>query len=260
MASGFARSAPLTALLFSGILSGAALATGCAPGEIVGSESPGGGDADTSGLPPGSPDAGSDPGDPDAATLPATEPDGGSAGADAATTPPAPLTECPGSPSIDRLQQWLASGEGLTVPATGSLLVADGSRYDAKVQFVGSDWHVVVVWVGNQFEAQADFSGASGFTLTYSASDDLYVQLRPASHWSGGDKYVVAIPSTGGQIQTRTFSFDANAWTTLPELGVPNYPFSDAIKEVRGFVFVGNTPNTLDFRGLRIDGFVPTCL
>ncbi len=250
MLRGPGRSALLKGLLGSGIL---AAASACSAGEIVGSESPSRADAGDSSLPgtpdgaPGSPDASASP---DAATPPS--------GADAAT--PAPLTECTGKPSIDRLEQWLASGEGLTDPATGSLLVAEGTHYVAKVRLLGSDWHVIVVWVGNQFEAQEDFAHAAGFTLTYSATDDLYVQLRPGSHWSGGDKWVTAIPSTGGQVQTRSFSFDPQAWTTLPELGVPSYPFTDAIKEVRGLVFVGKTPNILEFRGLRVDGFVPTCL
>src|SRR5690348_3661057 len=83
------------------------------------------------------------------------------------------------TPSIDRYQQWLASGEGTTVPATGSLLVRSGHQYTAKVAFLNDEWHVVVLWLGNQFEAQADLSGSAGFWMTYSATDDLYVQLRP---------------------------------------------------------------------------------
>src|SRR5919112_1589979 len=97
--------------------------------------------------------------------------------------------EC-STPSIDRLQQWLASGEGTTVPPTGSLLVPVGRHYAAKVTFVNAEWHVVVVWLGNQFEAQVDLSRSHGFRLSYSATDDLYVQLRPASHWGGGDKWL----------------------------------------------------------------------
>nr|CEL15527.1 hypothetical protein [Kibdelosporangium sp. MJ126-NF4] len=167
--------------------------------------------------------------------------------------------EC-ATPSIDRLQQWLASGEGTTVPATGSLLVREGHRYAAKVQFLNNEWHVVVLWLGNQFEAQADLSTSSGFWMTYSATDDLYVQLRPASHWSGGDKWLTLVPSTGGQLVRKFFSFSPKAWTTLPELGTPSYSFASAVKEARGLVFVGKTPNKLDFRGLRIDGYQPPCL
>ncbi len=173
---------------------------------------------------------------------------------------PTPLTECPGSPSIDRLQQWLASGEGVTIPATGSMLVPEGDHYVARIEFVGSDWHVAVVWLGNQFEASVDLSGSSGFSLTYAATDDFYVQLRPAAHWSGGDKYVALLPSTDGAVQTRTIAFDPSAWTTLPELGVPSYPFAEAVADARGLVFVGRTPNALEFRGLRVDGYEPPCL
>jgi hypothetical protein len=158
------------------------------------------------------------------------------------------------------LQQWLASGEGTTVPATGSLLVPAGDRYAAKVTFLNAEWHVAVVWLGNQFEAQEDLSRSHGFWLTYTAADDLYVQLRPASHWSGGDKWLTRVPSTGGKLVTKFFSFSPDAWTSLPELGTPPYSFASALSEARGLVFVGKTPNQLEFRGLRVDGYRPPCL
>jgi hypothetical protein len=59
---------------------------------------------------------------------------------------------------------------------------------------------------------------------------------------------------------TTFFSFRPDRWTTLPELGAPAYPFASALSEARGLVFVGKTANTLDVRGLRIDGYVPPCL
>ncbi|GLZ35236.1 hypothetical protein Lesp02_74230 [Lentzea sp. NBRC 105346] len=171
----------------------------------------------------------------------------------------APGCECD-TPSIDRLQQWLASGEGTTVPATGSLLVREGPKYAAKVTFLNAEWHVVVVWLGNKFEAQADLSKSRGFWMTYSATDDLYVQLRPASHWSGGNKWLTKVPSTGGKIVHRWFSFAPDKWTTLPELGKPDYSLASALTEARGLVFVGKTANRIEFRGLRIDGYRPPCL
>ena len=169
------------------------------------------------------------------------------------------------TPSIDRFQQWLASGEGATVPATGSLLtpVREGhgrTEYAARVSFLNAEWHVVVLWLANEFEAQADLSRSAGFWLTYSATDDVYLQLRPASHWSGGDKWLTLVPSTGGRTVTRFFSFRSEAWTTLPELGTPAYSFESALHEARGFVFVGKTPNELEFRGLRVHGYRPPCL
>jgi hypothetical protein len=181
------------------------------------------------------------------------------AGAGAASASPAAPREC-ATPSIDRYQQWLASGEGATVPATGSLLVREGHGYAAKVTFLNAEWHVAVLWLGNRFEAQADLSKSAGFRLTYSATDDLYVQLRPASHWSGGDKWLTLVPSTHGKLVTRWFSFSSRAWTSLPELGTPAYSFASALTEARGLVFVGKTPNRLDFRGLRVDGYRPPCL
>jgi hypothetical protein len=168
--------------------------------------------------------------------------------------------EC-ATPSIDRYQQWLASGEGATIPATGSMLVPvhRGHAYAAQIAFVGAEWHVAVVWLGNEFEAQADLSRSAGFWLTYSATDDLWVQLRPASHWSGGAQWATAIPSTHGRIVTRFFSLRPEAWTSVPELGQPAHPFAVARGEARGLVFVGKTPNELDFRGLRIHRYTPPC-
>ncbi|NKE61316.1 hypothetical protein FXN61_32945 [Lentzea sp. PSKA42] len=165
------------------------------------------------------------------------------------------------TPSIDRFQQWLASGEGATEPATGSILVPQGRHgYTAKIKFLASDWAVMVVWLGNKFEAQADLSRSAGFWMTYRATDDLYIQLRPASFWSGGDKWVTKVPSTRGKLVKRFFSFHPDKWTTLPELGKPAYPLSEALDDARGLVFVGKTPNDLEFRGLRVDGYRPPCV
>ncbi|AGZ42943.1 hypothetical protein [Actinoplanes friuliensis] len=175
--------------------------------------------------------------------------------------PAARPAEC-ATPSIDRLQQWLASGEGTTVPATGSLLLPNrhGDRYTAKVDFVNAEWHVVVVWLANEFEAQVDLADSKGFWLTYSATEDLYVQLRPASHWSGGAQWATAVPSTQGRTVTRFFSFRPQAWGAVPELGAPAHSFASALSEARGLVFVGKTANELSFRGLRIHRYTPPCL
>jgi hypothetical protein len=171
-----------------------------------------------------------------------------------------PPGECT-TPSIDRLQQWLAAGEGTTVPATGSLLVpARHDRYAAKVTFLNAEWHVVVVWLGNQFEAQADLSRSAGFWLTYSATADLWVQLRPASHWSGGAQWATPVPSTHGRTVTRFFSFRPQSWGAVPELGAPAHSYESARSEARGLVFVGDTANELTFRGLRADRYTPPCL
>ncbi|WP_328475699.1 hypothetical protein OHA21_20000 [Actinoplanes sp. NBC_00393] len=179
--------------------------------------------------------------------------------APAAAAGPGKSREC-ATPSIDRLQQWLASGEGTTIPATGSLLVPARKGYTAKVTFLNDEWHVVVVWLGNQFEAQADLSRSAGFRLTYSATEDLYVQLRPASHWSGGAQWATRIPSTHGRTVTRFFSFRPQAWTHVPELGEPAHSFAAALSEARGLVFVGKTANELEFRGLRVHRYTPPCL
>jgi len=168
-----------------------------------------------------------------------------------------PIEECMNTPSVDRFTSWTASGEGTTVPATGSILVKDGSDYVGKVQFVGSDWHVIPVLIANKFDVAVDLSKASGFWLTYSATSALHVQLRTKSHWSGGAQYATDLPSTGGMVQTKFISFDAAGWKSL--FDPPALSFADTLKEGMGLVFVGNSENTVVFSGLRIDGYVPPC-
>jgi hypothetical protein len=168
-----------------------------------------------------------------------------------------PIEECKTVPSVDRFTQWVASGEGLTEPKNGSILVKEGDEYVAKVRFVGTEWHVVPVYIANQFGVATDLSQAQGITLTYSATSELHVQLRTKSHWSGGDQYATTIPATNGQKQTRVFSLDAAEWASL--FGAPALTYAESLKEGMGLVFVGNSENDVVFYGLRIDGFTPPC-
>lgn len=179
---------------------------------------------------------------------------GGSGGSTGTPNYP-PIEEC-ATPSVDRLTQW-TRGEGVFAPASGSLLMKEGADYVAKIQFVGSDWHVLPVLIANKFDVSVDLSKSAGFTLTYSATSDMHVQLRSKSHWSGGDQYAIDIPSTGGAVQTKTFTFAEASWKSI--FGPPALSFADTLKEGMGFVFVGNSENTIAFSGLRIDGYVPPC-
>ena len=169
----------------------------------------------------------------------------------------APLEECQGKASVDRLTSWQASGEGLTVPATGSILVQEGDEYVGKVQFVGAEWHVIPVLIANQFGETVDLSTSAGITLTYSATSELHVQLRSESHWSGGNQYATTIASTGGQKQTAFLSFESAGWASL--FGAPELSYADTLKEGMGLVFVGNSENAVVFYGMRIDGYSPPC-
>ena len=179
-----------------------------------------------------------------------------SAGAGATGELP-PLVECANTPSVDRLTSWSATAEGTMVPASGSILVKEAAGYVGKVQFVGAGWHVVPVLIANQFDVTADLSKASGFTLTYSTTAELHVQLRSKSHWSGGDQYATTLPSTAGQQATHFFAFAEADWTSL--FGAPGLSFADTLKEGMGLVFVGDGENTIVFYGLRIDGYTPPC-
>src|SRR5258705_12676569 len=114
------------------------------------------------------------------------------------------------------------------------------------------------VYLDHTFNAQADLSASTALMLTYSATPSFYVQVRPASHWDGGNQYATIIPSTDGMVKTQFFSFAPANWKSI--FSDPGYPYATALKEARAFVFVGQTPNTIVFSGLRIDGYVPPCL
>jgi hypothetical protein len=177
-----------------------------------------------------------------------------------AEMPLPPLAEC-NMPSIDRLVHWFVASEAnaMTAPASGSILVPEADHQVGKVSFVGGGWHIVAVWTANSMTAQVDLGGSTGFTLTYSATADFYVQLREVANYASGAHYVAQIPSTGGQVQTVFVSFGADRWMPLARLGNPTVTFPQAITQVRGLFFIGDTANTLEFRRLRIDNYVPNC-
>jgi hypothetical protein len=168
------------------------------------------------------------------------------------------LSECP-DPSIDRLKGWNATAEGTMIPQSGTLLVQGEDGHVAEVEWVNAEWHVVPVVIGPTFETSVDLSASQGLQLTYSATADFFVQMRSASHWSGGAQYLAPIPSTSGAVQTLIISFAEASWGTRQDLGVPSWTYAANLADVRGFVFVGNTPNVLTFSGLRIDGYDPPC-
>jgi hypothetical protein len=258
--------------------------SGTSPARPPTSPGPGGGspDAAPSGPPPTTttPDAGGQPQPPAQDAGLAPSPDGPAADTrppvasdgpvpadtapvDGATAPidiplPPPLMACPG-PSIDRIEQWVSwSGDSTPTPMT-SILVKNGATYIGKVEFRGADWHEVTVRLINSATEQTDLTGSMGFWLTYSATADLWVQLRGANKYNGGDKWVTKIPATGGTMVTTFFSFAPASWFYLNVLGVPTTPLGDALKTARAFNFVGNAANVVTFTGLRVDKLTPPC-
>jgi len=174
----------------------------------------------------------------------------------------APSAECPFNKSLDRFEYWIKENcDASTNPANCTSLVKEGDRYVAHADYVGAGWHVApTVWVANKFAGQVDLSTSTGFTVVYSATADLYAEVRPASHWDSGAQWLVKLPATGGMKQTVTFPFTQAQWTSLPELGTPTYSLGDALKEVRGLLFLGNTANTVAFYDLKIAGYLPPCI
>ena len=167
-----------------------------------------------------------------------------------------PLTECP-TPSIGRLQQWQAHAN--TVPATGSLLVREGDQYVAKVRFPGGPWSEVVVPIANNEAMTANLTMSKGFTIRYSATADLHVQMRGGIQPHGGDQHVVKLPSTGGETKTLSARFQPEDWTFVPGLGRPRVTLADVVRGATIFDFVGNTANQVVVYSLRFDNYLPPC-
>jgi len=233
---------------------GGSMSTGAAGASSGGSGGTGGGGAGGSGDAGGKADGG-----PGGQGGSGGQPIGSDSGAGDASFPP--ITECPGKPSVDRIQQWTTSapGEGTTIPPSGNLVVAEGDHFVAKVQFIINNgaYCVCPVYLNNAFGQKADLSTSTGFLLTYSSTADMSVQARPVSHWSGGDQWATLIPSTGGVKKSVFFSFEPSKWKSI--FGTPTWTFASTLKEVLGFVFVGNKANVITIYGLRFDGFTPTC-
>ena len=170
---------------------------------------------------------------------------------------PPPLQECAGG-SVDRLEHWLSSSNEGRCDPTGDLLVNQGGDQVARVRFTSAgQWHTVTVLVANEYEASENLSGSSGFSMTYRSTADVYVQLRPAFAWNASSWWALRIPSTGGNVVTRDFSFDPANWAPL--FGTPGHSVPQALGDLRGFVIVGHGQNDIEVRGLRFDGFVPVC-
>jgi hypothetical protein len=170
-----------------------------------------------------------------------------------------PLAGC-ARPSVDHLEIWEAHGGSLRPGVGANLFVKSGDRYQVKVDFLpGGEWHEIVVPLVNSLTRKTDLSASKGFTLRYSATADLHVQLRPLSHAHGGEQWTAKLPSTGGALQEFFVPFSPEAWGML--LGTPPFPFSQALGDANFFNFIGppGTANSVVFDGLRIDAFVPPC-
>jgi hypothetical protein len=182
--------------------------------------------------------------------------DAGSAGA---PSPPGGfgsgmLTEC-ATPSLGRFQDWRA--HAFSVPAAGSLLVKEGDRYVMKVKFTGANWGEAVLNLGNGGVA-VDLSKSAGFTVTYTASTDVGIQIRGNVQPHGGDQHVAVLPASAAP-KTLSFRFVPEDWTFLPGLGRPSVALADVIKSALIFDIVSRTANDVTISSLRFDNYVPTC-
>jgi hypothetical protein len=168
------------------------------------------------------------------------------------------IMPCASRASVDRLTAW--NSHAGSMRPTGSLLTKDAAKDIMKVEFLpGSAWHEVVVPVANSLSAKADLSKSRGMTLTYSSTADFQVQLRPLSHAHGSAQYTAQFPSTGGMVKELTLPFTEPTWGAF--LGKPTFPLSVALGEANFFNFIGRAAvaNMITIRGLRIDGYTPTC-
>jgi hypothetical protein len=161
---------------------------------------------------------------------------------------------------VDHLEVWRAHGGSLR-PAVGStILTQDAGKTIAKVEFLpGSAYHEIVVPVMNDQTKKVDLTTSAGMTITYSATADLHVQLRPLSYAHGGAQWTAKLPGTGGMTKELFVPFTQPTWGML--LGPPPFPFSQALRDANFFNFIGpeSSANTITIRGLRFDKHVPPC-
>lgn len=172
--------------------------------------------------------------------------------------PPPPITECSG-PSLDRLQKWLAHALVGNAAPGSSLLVADGGGYVArwKTSGGGGNWSEVVVLIGNEPNAGVDLGKNDGFVATYSATADIWIQLRGTVHLHTGDQYAFRLPSTAGQRVSMNVPFAASAWKSV--FGPPPVPFADVLRTANKFDIISNAPSDVTFFGLRFEKYLPDC-
>jgi hypothetical protein len=238
---------------------GGATVTSGGAGGVGGSAGAGGDDLPISRLdasaaadPPPPPDgkgAQADAGGPDHA--PALPAEGFGAG---------PLIECAAAPSVGRLQLWTAHGNVVPGPPA-NLLVKVGDRQVAKARFTAvaqPSWSEAVVFLTNAAEASKDLRTSAGFTITYSAVADLWVQLRGTVQRDGGDQHVALLPATRGAVAKHSIRFAPQDWTFLPGLGKPRQPFAEVLRTAVLFNFLGQT-NDVVIHDLRFDNYVPAC-
>jgi hypothetical protein len=169
-----------------------------------------------------------------------------------------PLTECPGG-SIDRLQKWLAHTLIVGSGGDSSVLVKEGEKYVAKARFQGGDYSELVVQIGNSATDSVDLSQSAGFTITYSATNPVWMEFRGMVKAHGSEQYVVQLPATAGATMTKFVPFDPSAWTFLADLGKPTHSFADVLKTAYIFDIIGKVQNTVAFYGLRFDKYTPPC-
>lgn len=169
------------------------------------------------------------------------------------------LGDCPAGAAVNQLQKWW-SAEGNMIPGpTTNIVQKENGQSIAKVTFVGTDWHVVPVWLGNTYEYTTNLSQSKGLTLTYKAPGDFYIQLRPAAYWSGGAKHGAKFLASPDKFTTVTLPFDERHWTQIPGLGAPPFSFATALADARGLVIVGKNPGEYVFSSMLVEGFTPPC-
>ena len=117
----------------------------------------------------------------------------------------------------------------------------------------------MVVLVANSATGQADLTKFGGMTITYSATAEVYMQLRPATKEHGGDQHIVKLPSTNGMFATKYYPFTSDSWTFHPELGKPTFPLETALKTARLLDFVSPRAVTFVVQSLRFGEYAPPC-
>jgi hypothetical protein len=152
------------------------------------------------------------------------------------------------------------SGEGPTIPNTGSWLREIDGKPVGEVAFDNvrdGNWFVAPIIISNSFGRYVDLSQTKQFTMTYTADNDFYLQIRPVGDaWNGGNQQSTKMPKG---THTQTVKWNDPRWGIM-FTGSDDFTYKidkSILKYVQGFVLVGDKKNKITVTSLKILDYIP---
>jgi hypothetical protein len=115
----------------------------------------------------------------------------------------------------------------------------------------------MVLFLSNVREAARDLRTSAGFTVTYSSTAEMFIQLRGTVQRDGGNQYHAVLPATAGAMMKRSVRFVRDDWTF--RLGATTQMFTDVLRTAVLFNFISMPANDVTIYDIRFDNYVPAC-